>query len=165
MRKKHSILAIIGFTLTLNFSHSQIPQDTFYRNEINLDIASLFRPETSITVLYRKHFQKSSLRIKLSGTYSYSNFEQGNFDGQKKLIGVSNGYGWERDINHKKCQFYYGADALLSYQQEKLTGSTEMLTHIIKAGILPLLGYKFSINEKFSVGAEASAKTRYLKKH
>jgi hypothetical protein len=107
-----------------------------FNNEIAVDVGNILLSDNSITLLYKRRFEKGQfVRVKQTRAIRYllslnmnmtSNALQNDvfvFSGQKyymtasrqNTIYVSGGIGYELQENWGRLQFYYGGDLMLNY--------------------------------------------------
>jgi hypothetical protein len=124
--------------------------------------------QTTIGLSYKRHFNKSALRTKISfGSSSYKkNDGQPNLYSQnnKKLF-VSYSLGYERNIDLTRVRFFYGFDLFINYKKIEIeddhfnagAGSEFHRETSLKSrgfGISPLIGARVYVTKSISFSTE-----------
>lgn len=150
------VLVLLCFFTSLAFA--QTDSLRFRKNEIGADFLPLLK-QGGTSLLYRRHQQNAAWRVRIYGNFQQSYGEDNAEFYRQATIRSRVGREWHHDYGN--LRFYYGLD---------LGGTYTSIHHSVQrpewfedhdrnlqGGLLPLLGFGYKINERFSVSAEVNA--------
>lgn len=146
---------------------------TFVKYYLNFQGGTGYSARTPYMLTYRHYGLKRNLRAAISIGYETSDNpspyngdptryhkQQGDFMGRF-------GYEWYQDLN-KRWQVYYGVDLRCSYSYMKNEGQFYNAGYIygyegatVAAGVAPVLGFRFRLNDRLSLLTESSFLIQY----
>jgi hypothetical protein len=133
----------------------------FRKNEIGLDLLPLLDKTHGTSLLYRRHQQKAAWRVRVFGAYRQS-FEDKQTEEFTRNAAVSGRVGHEWHCDLHKMRFYYGLDFGTEYYSTvhsiQKPEWSETHSRNLEMGILPVLGFGYNINSRFTVSTEANGR-------
>lgn len=151
-----------------------------YKNEFGIDATGFLRQffdfngtqpayyTPTYYLTYRRHYPKGNLRAGIGGgmelspiTSPYLN-DPNEYSKQVYSANVRFGWEWTQELS-KRFQVFYGVDLRPSFYYYKNDApnwnggyANGYESRTISAGVAPLLGFRFRINERLSLATEAS---------
>ena len=135
------------------------------RNELLVDFVPLTLTSNHnpgyLGLMYRRNFNKISLRAKVEGSGGGSRSDFHNHGPYGYMIRTSVGIQKNVPLTNF-CQFYWGAD-LFYFNRNRYSrdSSSTFLTNTNAVGLAPLVGIKFSLGKRFVIGVENSGSFSY----
>ena len=179
-------LTICSFEFASSQNHLQGNDSVrHHRHELGLDATSFIKQFLSFNnqtqgyvpryyLTYRYHFKHSNLRAAAGGTYKNENVKSPNISNPnrardfEKSFDFRIGYEFTKTLNGRWSAFY-GLDLRpsVSHIKNDDIGQTSGYTRGFKSdsrmiGLAPLLGFKYKINHRLSLTAEASISFNYF---
>lgn len=179
---KKNILTLIAIVLSgILFSQTTTPDTTKkeFKNIIGLDATGLFRQFFNLNsssyysypyiISYKRVFKNNALRINAGGNIQTTNGTTNDtLKGTTTRNDLFVGIGFEHySYISKRWNIYFGADAILKYQNYNYKSSRTATTSYQQTqteygyGVSPLVGIQFLINSRLSIATETSYDITY----
>ncbi|MBK8668453.1 MAG: hypothetical protein IPN89_02910 [Saprospiraceae bacterium] len=171
------IMVCLCFSYCISFAQKENAFYT-YKNEIGINFTNVLGNVLSLNpnnasspygLTYRRHMKNSSFRSALNiryGSNQTNDFSSGSFFQRTLNILTTNvRFGLEKHlVVHKKLQFSYGFDVLVSYGRENseiidlnTNGSTFLSNQkTIGGGLGPMLRLEYKISDRIYISSESS---------
>jgi hypothetical protein len=173
MRK---IFLIFGFILATVYAQAQKTgkdsTSSVKKNELLLEVKSptlnTYLNNDNFGIMYRRNYNKVSLRLKLDGSYGsrYNPHYNINYNGDilsHHQYYIKSSIGIQKNVPITNyCQFYWGGDLFYANGYTAIQDTASKGSSSINSiGLSPFVGLKFSLGNRLSLGVENSGNLSY----